>query len=168
MGIKSNQKTKDEPVTELDQYKHGKSNQKSVGEHGGKSRRTENASPARDRGKISQPLKNSKSKDDKRSTKVRGKVDTYFFHQTAVSVAVAPSACNITDQTKPTSNIVTKDVEVVEEVKEIDPQNQEKKMEEEMPSQLDKEIEKTDELISEKKSESAASEAVETENESKS
>ena len=58
--------------------------------------------------------------------------------------------------------------EVVEEAKEIDPQNQEKKMEEEMPSQLDKEIEKTDELISEKKSESAASEAVETENESKS
>ena len=130
---KSNQKTKDEPVIELDQYKHGKSNQKSVGEHSEKSNRcesnqpestksrsTENASPARDRGKISQPLKNSKSKDDKRSTKVRGKVDTYFSHQTAVSVAVVPSACNISNQTKPTSNIVTKDVEGVEEVEAKD------------------------------------------------
>ena len=49
-------------------------------------------------------------------------MDTYFFHQTAVSVAIAPSACNITDQTKPTSNIVTKDVEGVEEVIDMEKQ----------------------------------------------
>ena len=98
-----------------------KSNQKLVSKHGQKlnqhentspestkSGSTESASPARNQGKISQPLKHfKKSEDDERSTKVRGKVGTYFPYQTAVSVATAPSAC----VHKATFNTVIKDME---------------------------------------------------------